>query len=533
MKKKILIFLAMIISTLVFAETGKSESVTVVDEKETGLYITCNVSNASVYLDGDYKGTTPLELNDLKPGRYRLEVTKSHYSTDSSYIYVDEGRIRHVRCDIEKISGYLKIVTNPAGAITYCNGSTCDSYIELDQGEYTISAKKFGYNPNSIVVHVDKNKTSEVILNLSEAEFNFTYSSVDKRRFNPKNHGNLGNIMLDYAVNAPGKGELTFTDETGRVVYSRDVEFNDWTHSEQWLGTDYQDYIVEDGEYTATVTVGDKSASQSFIVDSSIIYPMNLSTPSGAGIGSVASGELYPESSLVISAEVGVLFGISPENLFKASPISAGLIWTPTNFFELDLSFNGMLHSASSIGFNASLKLGGKIEFDAVNLYYAGLFRYGSSTVSPLGKKYIDFGNGIGGGLLVGAKWQDIYFGIESTYLYKAVAGFFGGNSNGNDSMLKNGLMVQKTFDIGCIGAYLSTGSTFGSYDGTNTDGFPSSLKYSDIGTHISFYLFDSTATLGIQAGTYIFPKTGFEDLFSDKTTFNPYIDICFTWIVK
>lgn len=503
-------------------------------EWETGIYVSCNISGASIYLDGEYKGTTPLLITGMEPGKYRLEVTKSHYSTDTSYVYLNEGNVREARCYLEKISGFLSVDSNPSGASIYCDGNLMSSrYIELDEGKHTVSAKKFGYNTRTETVYIKRNMESYATLELTEAAFEITYAAAERNVFNPKNHGVLGSMVMDFSVTAPGSGIVEISDETGRVVYSENISFYSWNQSMEWIGTDFQDLIVEDGVYTATLRVNDITDSFKFSVDSSIIYPMHTITPDGLGIGSVASAKLYPKSSFLLNVKGGVDF-LSSGTPFYDVPMNLGIAWTPTNFLEFTGSLNGNVSKDNfNFGFNATLKLCNKTPIEMVSLYYGAFFRIGACT-DPIKAPYgSDNGYGLGGGLVFGVDIQDLYIGLESAWIYKPVTGPF--NDTGDDAIWKNGIMIQQLFDIGNAGLFCNFTTGFGTFknkDSSITQSIVSNIRSMDIGASASFYLGETTFILGVEGGTVIYPTDGFESMFKDSSIFYPYVKACFTWVI-
>jgi hypothetical protein len=63
------------------------------------LKVAANVSGAKVLLDGEERGTTPLTLEDLRPGRYQLSVSASGYRTHTETLEL-AGGAREVSIDL-------------------------------------------------------------------------------------------------------------------------------------------------------------------------------------------------------------------------------------------------------------------------------------------------------------------------------------------------------------------------------------------------------------------------------------------------
>ena len=63
------------------------------------LSVVSSPREASVRIDGEYVGTTPITVNNLKPGAYVVQVEKSGYNTATKNIVLNEGEAR--RLDME------------------------------------------------------------------------------------------------------------------------------------------------------------------------------------------------------------------------------------------------------------------------------------------------------------------------------------------------------------------------------------------------------------------------------------------------
>lgn len=92
----------------------------------TGLYVTSTPANASVYLEGVYKGVTPLMLIDTAAGSHILQVRLSGYDEWKSTVDVPSGGTRTVTAILSQnnaglING-INISSNPGGANVLLDG---------------------------------------------------------------------------------------------------------------------------------------------------------------------------------------------------------------------------------------------------------------------------------------------------------------------------------------------------------------------------------------------------------------------------
>jgi hypothetical protein len=130
---------------------------------DTGdLQVTSTPTGASVFANGNYKGFTPvddsLDINDLAPGAYTLEVKKSGFQDYSIQVTVDAGKKVQVHAQltpapVTPATATAEIVSSPSGAEVYVNtvflGITPLSFQNVTPGTYTVEIRMQGYTPYS------------------------------------------------------------------------------------------------------------------------------------------------------------------------------------------------------------------------------------------------------------------------------------------------------------------------------------------------------------------------------------------------
>ena len=103
--------------------------------------ITSEPSGAGVSIDGRSRGKTPLQLDDLEPGRHEVEITRSGY------------RAYYGEFTITGRFGSIVVTTDPVGAEVLLDGksrgTTPDGGLALPRvpyGQHTITARLRGYD---------------------------------------------------------------------------------------------------------------------------------------------------------------------------------------------------------------------------------------------------------------------------------------------------------------------------------------------------------------------------------------------------
>jgi len=131
-------------------------------EEKRVIYIHSTPSGAKVYVDGEYKGLTPLTIV-LEPGKYYdIEVKKEGYEKAEKKIYVEEGKEPlTVNLTLEKKEKrVIYIHSTPSGARVYVDGEykgLTPLELELEAGKYhDIEVRKEGYIGDSMKIYVEK-----------------------------------------------------------------------------------------------------------------------------------------------------------------------------------------------------------------------------------------------------------------------------------------------------------------------------------------------------------------------------------------
>ena len=138
-------------------------TVTLVAEKnpDTGdLQVSSTPSGASVYLNGDFRGVTPmddsLDIVNLVPGSYTITVKKSGYQDYATPVTIQAGKDVQLNAALQPASqvpptASVQIISSPGGADVYVNGAyvgiTPLSFQKVQAGTYTVEIRMDGYTP--------------------------------------------------------------------------------------------------------------------------------------------------------------------------------------------------------------------------------------------------------------------------------------------------------------------------------------------------------------------------------------------------
>lgn len=134
---------------------------------QTGtISVSSNPVGAEVYLDGNYKGTTPITIPNIPIGAYTVVLKKSGYHEVSKTIDVKSDQTTYISETLTLQTGSIKISSDPIGAEVYFDGAykgvTPITISNVPIGAHTIVLKKFGYAEWSQSVNIQVDRTIEV-----------------------------------------------------------------------------------------------------------------------------------------------------------------------------------------------------------------------------------------------------------------------------------------------------------------------------------------------------------------------------------
>jgi len=137
------------------------------------LSISSSPSGAIVYVDGIYKGTSPLTVT-LPAGSHSIQMSMSGYNSWSGSTNVNVGQTTSVSASLTPsvTYGYLSVSSSPSNADVYINGvykGDTSFTIGLNPGTYQVMVKKSGYTSYSTTATVNTGTTTSVSANLQQS----------------------------------------------------------------------------------------------------------------------------------------------------------------------------------------------------------------------------------------------------------------------------------------------------------------------------------------------------------------------------
>ena len=143
------------------------------------LSVTTTPSNANIYLDGAYKGTSPRTIGGLSQGAHTLEITMPGYQEWANTIQIHSNQVTYVTAtltsDPSVTTGSISVTSNPSYASVYVDsvyyGTTNPGHALLANniaaGSHTVKVTLSGYDDSVSTVTVNSGQTTTVSANLA------------------------------------------------------------------------------------------------------------------------------------------------------------------------------------------------------------------------------------------------------------------------------------------------------------------------------------------------------------------------------
>ncbi len=134
------------------------------------MVISSSPGDASVVVNNEYKGKTPLTLEGLDPGTYNVTFSRFGYHKFFTQVNVEPGSVSEVTASLAQETGGLAISTSPAGARVTLDGADAGispmTIPNLPAGSHMLNVSLAGYTPQEQPVNVIANQTRAVNLEL-------------------------------------------------------------------------------------------------------------------------------------------------------------------------------------------------------------------------------------------------------------------------------------------------------------------------------------------------------------------------------
>ena len=143
-------------------------------ETSGSLYVISNPTNSKVVLDGMYRGTTPITLNNLASGTHIVELDHAGYYDWKSTVTVPSGGTKTVSGTLNPVPvsnvGWVYVSSSPGGASVILDGNNygqtpSSGSLKLNNigiGDHTVVLTLSGYEAYTTSVNVNANTVSEI-----------------------------------------------------------------------------------------------------------------------------------------------------------------------------------------------------------------------------------------------------------------------------------------------------------------------------------------------------------------------------------
>ena len=191
------------------------------------LYVASSPNGASVSINGNYVGTTPVDI-DLEPNRnHRVEASLFGYQTLVRNVRIETAQERRVFLSLVEVTGKLAVTTQPEKAEIWVDGGfagTSNAILTLHATDHSIELRKNGYAGYQGEVKIQSEFNQELKVKLLTNE-EARLEALKQVRTTSENHELLllkpGPIRLGASRRQPGRrsNEVFHNVALERLIY--------------------------------------------------------------------------------------------------------------------------------------------------------------------------------------------------------------------------------------------------------------------------------------------------------------------------
>jgi len=134
------------------------------------LNLKTDPADAEVRIDGQSRGTTPFELDELPSGNYHITLIKDLYQTINLDIVIEDGKNLELNMNMDARSGILSITGKPNGAEIAANGKRIGNLplkgYRIAEGMLEITASAKDYHSQTEFMNIQRDQNYEHFFNL-------------------------------------------------------------------------------------------------------------------------------------------------------------------------------------------------------------------------------------------------------------------------------------------------------------------------------------------------------------------------------
>lgn len=143
---------------------AQQPGITIAEKKYSSVFIESNPKGATVMVDGEDRGFTPIQIENIEVGTRSLMLIKPGYETLSKGIIVTDGEITNISEVLIPKTGSLTILSEPIGAMVYLenipSGETPLDLKGLEVKDYIVDVELKNYRKKTLRVTVQYNQNT-------------------------------------------------------------------------------------------------------------------------------------------------------------------------------------------------------------------------------------------------------------------------------------------------------------------------------------------------------------------------------------
>lgn len=162
---------------------GRSEEIRVTLSANLGsLSIISRPPGARVFINNQFRGVTPLSIDNMAEGEYSLNISREGFSEVTQKALIIAGKKTEIAVELPVNIGSIRVTSVPSGADVFLDGKSAGItpliIKDISVGEHRVELKKSGFIDSTSRVLVEKDRVNDVNVVLSRTTGSFNIVSI-------------------------------------------------------------------------------------------------------------------------------------------------------------------------------------------------------------------------------------------------------------------------------------------------------------------------------------------------------------------
>ena len=190
----------------------------------------CGLKNAGVYINEDFYGYTPLEIDRLIPGFYQISVRKDGFRNNDREIFIENGLLKNYFFEMEAEYGFLCLTGIPDDSIITLDGKKLDyenpfytddegrKSWQIQSGTHILKIKTFGMETINRKIEIAPDSENDFVPEFTEKQLVLKQFKARNKKINFSKLKEKKEIDFSFFISKNADVKIIIKNENGKSI---------------------------------------------------------------------------------------------------------------------------------------------------------------------------------------------------------------------------------------------------------------------------------------------------------------------------